>query len=161
MKTLDEVIDAVENCYCLTEPIKGCDQCPYYGECNRDGDPYRNDVLHYLKMYRSDQIQWEAAREDWNEKWETFFVARERHLDAVKELKRNDPLSWSELQQMEGKPVWVETSDSIRRCRWMFVGEWFDEDEMRLFDMGNDYPDYVSKKGYESGRWQAYRKERE
>ena len=161
MRTLDEVIKAWSICF-SDNSRSNCTGCPYADE---DGESAcfnhdRDDALHYLKMYRSDQIQWEAAREDWNEKWETFFVARERHLDAVKELKRNDPLSWSELQQMEGKPVWVETSDSIRRCRWMFVGEWFDEDEMRLFDMGNDYPDYVSKKGYESGRWQAYRKER-
>ena len=72
----------------------------------------------------------------------------------------NDPLTWDELKSMEGKPVWVESSDSFNRRRWMFVGEWFDDDEMRLFDIGNDYPDYVSKNGYESGTWQAYRKER-
>ncbi len=162
MKTIDEVIDAVENCYCLTEPIKGCDQCPYYGERNRDGDPYRDDVLHYLKMYRSDQIQWEAAREDWNEKWETFFVARERHLDAVKELKRNDPLSWSELQQMVGKPVWMEynlhISDRDARSRmWIIVQKimpWRQDDELIY------YSGFVFGKKEIGKSWQAYRKER-
>lgn len=66
-KTIDEVIDAVENCYCLTEPIKGCDQCPYYGECNRNGDPYRDDVLHYLKAYRDDKDELTALRAYWAE----------------------------------------------------------------------------------------------
>lgn len=130
MFTLDEVIKMIEDTWV----------CPCVDEANEFCEMMvaRDAALHYLKWYK------ELADDS----------------EAFAEWKENPPLSWSELQQMEGKPVWVETSDSIRRCRWMFVGEWFDEDEMRLFDMGKDYPDYVSKKGYESGRWQAYRKER-
>jgi len=102
------------------------------------------DALHYLQTYQRIEDEYEELKDWW----------AEEHVENV-------ALSWDELKQMEGKPVWVETSDSFNRRRWMFVGEWFDDDEMRLFDIGNDYPDYVSKNGYESGTWQAYQKERE
>ena len=91
MKTLDEVIEIA------SDWTNGFDEMSI-----------EKQMLHYLKMYRSDQIQWEADRKDWQDKWESYIEARERHLDAVKELKRNDPLSWDELKQMEGKPVWIE-----------------------------------------------------
>lgn len=159
MRTLDEVIDAVENCYCLTEPIKGCDQCPYYGECNRDGDPYRDDVLHYLKEYRSDQIQWEADREDWRDKWETYIEARERHLDAVKELKRNDLLTWQELQQMEGKPVWMEYDNHLSGRKQTKYKDW-EVIDMIEEDMIHVKGDYSYQKDEFGDVWQAYRKER-
>lgn len=135
MKTLDEVIKGMEHCH-----EDNCMECPYQFE-PRDFDCITqcqySDALHYLKEYRSLDS-----------------------LDAVAFPEDDNPaLTWDELKQMEGKPVWVESSDSFNRHRWMFVGEWFDDDEMRLFDMGNDYPDYVSKNVYESGTWQAYRKE--
>lgn len=133
MKTLDEVIG-------IFEAYSKCRYDLYEGP----GQQTVTDALHYLKLLKThcDRVQNQIEN------------LREEH-------RPNDPLTWDELQQMEGKPVWIETSDSFNRHRWMFVGEWFDEDEMRLFDMGNDYPDYVSKNGYESGTWQAYRKERE
>ena len=191
MKTLDEVIIALEVCtygYC-SHPKHG--DCPYLDERNDcDIRQRKLDALHYLRNYRENQ----HAYEEGNRKAEE---ARERYLEAVKNCElaenkyrklwketsqnsadtsqitcpkchsefvilpeANNPLTWHELRQMEGKPVWVESSDSFNRRRWMFVGEWFDDDEMRLFDMGYDYPDYVSKNGYESGTWQAYKKER-
>ena len=124
-------------------------------------------ALRYLQSYRAGKIEWELTRESNEaryleavkncERAENKFIARLKELEIG---MLNNPLTWDELKQMEGKPVWVESYDSFNRRRWMFVGEWFDEDEMRLFDMGSDYPDYISKNGYESGRWQAYRKER-
>lgn len=144
MKTLDEVIIAMENCY--GPDAECCDKCQYTKKnsagsiclkCNLE-----DDALIYLKAYRDDRDDLTALRAFW------------------KEQQENPPLTWDELRTMGGKPVWVESSDSFNRRRWMFVGEWFDDDEMRLFDMGYDYPDYVSKNGYESGTWQAYRKER-
>ena len=121
-------------------------------------------MLHYLKMYRSDQIQWEADREDWRDKWESYIEARERHLDAVKELKRNDPLTWDELKSMEGKPVWVEYNLHIgnkdfrdNSKRWCIVREfkpWHDT-EIIITENG-----FVLSKNEQIKCWQAYRKER-
>lgn len=125
------------------------------------------DAIHYLKEYSSKQdtiaeqlAELEQKNDHVCELAKTVCEEYDRLCNRLAEEYSNDALSWDELKQMEGKPVWIETSDSFNRRRWMFVGEWFDEDEMRLFDMGNDYPDYVSKNGYESGTWQAYQKER-
>lgn len=70
-------------------------------------------------------------------------------LDAVK----NDPLTWDELRQMEGKPVWVE---------------WYDHKEWFLIDsIDKKKVVFRAKSGFgwhcirrESETWQAYRKER-
>ena len=97
MRTLSEVIDAVENCSCLTEPIKGCDQCPYYGECNRDGDPYRDDALHYLKAYKDDRNDLTALRAYWAEQQE------------------NNPLTMEYFSKLiDTEPIWCEE-----------LGEWY------------------------------------
>ena len=88
MRTLDEVIESMQ----LTSDV------------NRNYREENADVLHYLVEYRAcqqhmqvvEQIRQDAVRQ------------RDAHIKALAELKRNDPLSWEELKQMEGKPVWVE-----------------------------------------------------
>lgn len=163
MKTLDEVIKAWSICFSDISR-SNCTGCPYADE---DGESAcfnhdREDALHYLKMYRSDQIQWEADRENWRDKWETYIEAREMHIDAVKELKRNDPLSWEQLKQMTGKPVWVEynlhISDRDARSRmWIIVQKimpWRQDDELIY------YSGFVFGKKEIGKTWQAYRKER-
>lgn len=130
MKSLDKVIEKIESAWVCPSSDEAAEFCELI--------EIREDALQYLRWYK------ELADDS----------------EAFAKWKQNPPLTWDELKSMEGKPVWVESSDSFNRRRWMFVGEWFDDDEMRLFDMGDDYPDYVSKKGYESGTWQAYRKER-
>ena len=155
MRTLDEVIKAVEEdleCANVSHP-----------ETFYDYDNHK-DALHYLKEYRSDQIQWEAAREDWNEKWETFLEARERHLNAVKELKRNDPLTWDELRQMEGKPVWIWLSPRIKNTpgsgRWEIIYKFNPiGGNKNLFEMEMESRSRFKRK-YQGDLWQAYRKEK-
>ena len=139
MKRLDEVITGMTELVLSgkTEDVKGV----------------VTDALKFLKKYREEDKKLGQAL---NEVLDTEM----QYYHLIEDLERNEPLTWEELQKMEGQPVWVESSDSLNRRRWMFVGEWFDDDEMRLFDMGYDYPDYVSRNGYESGTWQAYRKEK-
>lgn len=147
MRTLDEVIEIA------SDWTNGFDEMSI-----------EKQMLHYLKMYRSDQIQWEADREDWRDKWETYIEVREIHLDAVKELKRNDPLSWEQLKQMTGKPVWVEYNFQIddkefrdKSKRWCIIGEfkpWRDT-EIIITENG-----FVLSKREQINSWQAYRKER-
>lgn len=52
MKTLDEVIKALE--ICLTDEI-GCSECPFDDDCKPD-DKWM-DALHYLKEYRKHLAQ--------------------------------------------------------------------------------------------------------
>lgn len=185
MKTLDEVIKAWSICF-SDNSRSNCTGCPYADD---DGEAAcfnhdREDALHYLKELRdmtdipmeyfenggTSQKVRNTSQITCPKCHSEFAILDDPDGDHQQLLKcqallqdfyRNEPLTWDELKTMEGKPVWVESSDSLNRRRWMFVGEWFDDDEMRLFDMECDYPDYVSKNGYESGTWQAYRKERE
>ena len=98
MKTLDELIEWIED--------------PRMAYC-----AYKDDALHYLKMYRSDKIQYEADRKNWNDNYAIKLAQLEdataKHMQALKELQigmKNDPLSWEELFSLEmiGRPVWSE-----------------------------------------------------
>lgn len=71
----------------------------------------------------------------------------------------NVALSWDELRQMEGKPVWVEIGgkgawDIVWRTGKIYEGE--DHDTWMWFYVGHKLP----KTTYDSNGWQAYRKER-
>ena len=151
MNTLDEVIKALEIC---TSDRDGCGECPYDSVC--DADKKWDDALYYLKELRHilDNTVWVGSTKEESGYWK---------LPTLPETG-NDPLTWDELRQMEGKPVWVEflnydlwddpehhTSDS-----WWVVGEvrkddiiiaqYLDEAELCEEDLGDV--------------WQAYRKER-
>ena len=115
MKTLDEVIIALEVCtsgYC-SHPKHG--DCPYLDERNDcDTRQRKLDALQWLKGYRA-HIELDKLRD----KCET----------------ENDPLSWDELRTMEGKPVWVEP------CKeWMLITEIETEPHIWLLSLdGLDY----------------------
>ena len=64
MKTLDEVIAELED------------------------EELFADALHYLKQYRSDKLMWEADRKGYLDWIEQYKEARDRHQQAVIELKR-------------------------------------------------------------------------
>ena len=76
MKTIDEVIDVFE------KEIKG--SAGVYDDDLRD-------AILYLKMYRSDKMQFETERKHWDEcvkgTLESAARARETHIAAVRELK--------------------------------------------------------------------------
>jgi len=59
MKTLDEVIEAIE--YCSTH--YWCTDCPY----SREDICYGTDALHYLKAYKEDRNDLTALRAYWAE----------------------------------------------------------------------------------------------
>ena len=81
-------------------------------------------------------------------------------LDAVK----NDPLTWDELKQMEGKPVWIEE-------QYSFDEEWYGHWEVISSFCDDEFvddpdpvvymtDDEVRHKNDLGKTWQAYRKER-
>ena len=143
MKTLDEVIKAYELCI---HPNIRCLECPYH----EDGCPEnrKQDAFHYLLEYRDIKVQAEEA------------ISKQL---KIKFTEYNDPLTWDELKQMEGKPVWVEWISGT----WKGLNKWvilsrIDDDylvftasdvagqsyngQLRLMNLGKT--------------WQAYRKER-
>ena len=67
----------------------------------------------------------------------------------------NPPLTWDELQQMEGKPVWVERPEWKE---WLLVSE-IDEDKCEIY-LRDKWGNGVSVNGRNIGYWRAYRKER-
>lgn len=186
MKTLDEVIKAFECCE-NGEPYSNCKECSYIGigSCCLERE---NDALLYLKMYRSDKLQWEADRKMWAKKGPEIEKKQDKLIKAAKgfqkakaemekisadyvalkqwlaEQQKNPPLTWEQLKQMEGKPIWIELmnhdmwDDPSKRVdsEWWVIGEvrkddiilatYLDEMELCEEDIGVI--------------WQAYRKER-
>ena len=148
MKTLDEVIKAMEIC---KEPDvnRTCKDCPMPDTQECMGI-LMTDALHYLrelKLFRQTPImqgihkaQKECALypvDNWGED----------------EPESNPALSWDELRQMEGKPVWVE---NMFYKKWLIAYQ-INENDI-IFD-GNGF--YTQAFVIDYGKsWQAYRKER-
>ena len=154
MKTLDEVIKAFEICigyYCSNAEH---DVCPYLGESDMGcGKEPEKDALHYLKEYRE--------RQENLDQFETY------------QFEQNRPLTWSELRQMEGKPVWVEINDYVdakeiggidcttkyeKAEEWMLVRRVFDNLVHLKRANGSIFD---ARKRLRITAWQAYRKERD
>lgn len=135
MKTLDEVIETA----------------PYIGT------EWTNDALYYLKEYRSEKAMWESDRKGYLNWIEQYKEAREKHQQAVIELKKNPPLTWDELKAMTGKPVWIELLRNGHWKGWDVIAGFDDDDfgDAMVTVHGDDY--YFADLGK---TWQAYRKER-
>lgn len=132
MKTLDEVIKAYEICHAS---VLSCEGCPYdNGERYRDSDCYIADALHHLKEYRSLQTA---------------------YITAMADLEDNPPLTWDELKQMEGKPVWVEECNGDTKGWLLILRTNYDVINCTT-KHGNSF--YLYKSSY-SEKWQAYMKE--
>ena len=149
MKTLDEVINALEKCM-ADDAIES------------EGVYLAADALHYLKKYRdnyevrNDQIEryQKAAKEC--EEILTDYVALKQYWA---EQQTNPPLTWDELKSMKGKPVWME--ELHNGSRW--YGFW--DVISDAVDYGDEKTVYTkSEMRYEMAEydktWQAYRKER-
>ena len=128
MKTLNEVIKAFE---------QSNDKC--YGCAYHLGDSCiikrNSDALHYLKEFQ-------GLSKMWNDK-----------LDKEEE---NNPLTWDELRQMKGEPVWVEESELNQY--WAIIADVTNTSFGMLLNLSTK----VGWKGLHVGdpTWKAYRKER-
>ena len=123
MKTLDEVITAMEN-------LTTCDDTGFSYIAHDDAV----DALFYLTVFRVERKHLD-----------------ELHREMVKE-NDNNPLTWDELKQMEGKPVWIEPVKE-----WMLLTE-VDEEDCGIWLLSLDGLDYDLML---HENWQAYRKERD
>lgn len=148
MKTLDEVIWAVENC---DSAIDDCAHCAYYKEDCENLRPLRADALHYLQEYKTNLEDPDGDHQQ-----------LEKAQKLLWEFYQNDPLTWDELKQMEGKPVWVEYGCDFNQKRWVIIGSFHGrKNEFQYMDVSGGYPNTFWEKDMgEDEFWQAYRKER-
>ena len=127
MKTLDEVIAELED------------------------EELFADALFYLKEYKSDKEELDSTRLAYLDIL-TDYVALKNNWA---EQQANPALSWEELKQMEGKPVWVE---HVYYKKWLIVKDVYEE--TIVLDGNGFYTQYFSDDNEKETRWQAYRKER-
>ena len=136
MRTLEEVIETMT----LT-----CDVNSQYREQNAD-------VLHYLKSYQDALKQMEENQQI----IEDAVRQRDAHIKALAELNRNEPLTWDELKQMEGMPVWVELG--LLKPRWYLIKEFHGDQMICINDLPGPVPIYEDS--IYTGGCKVYRKER-
>lgn len=162
MKTLDEVIKAFE--ICDETVTANCPDCPYDIDCeNVPGEDLRTDALHYLKEYRSEKAMWEADRKGYLNWIEQYKEAREKHQQAVIELKKNPPLTWDDLLAIAGQPVWVECAEETHlKPFWGLVGRYTGHSIpfYTLAPIGEGCSIAYGHKNDMGINWIAYRKER-
>jgi len=106
------------------------------------GEPSFCGALHYLKEYRDRAKELEDMRI--------------MYINAIAQLEDNPPLTWKQLKQMVGKPVWVEHK---LYKQWAIIQRFGDGFDFVVFVGDELYaPEHKKCMGEE---WQAYRKERE
>ena len=158
MKTLDEVIRAYECCQNVE-----CDECPFKILFNDDShvpcDQFSKDedALHYLKEYREVR----QILQDTTMKLRTRIDELEAWQKERQEIE-NPALTWDELRQMEGKPVWVEEKYSFSdewHGQWEVISSVLDDEYYDAPTLSMTNEEYRHKE--DMGKlWQAYRKER-
>ena len=102
--------------------------------------PWEVDALSYLKEYKELSKMWN---------------------DRLDKENSNSALTWEQLKQMEGKPVWVKYCNGV--SRWEIVcqfGTLQNQDNYFFTHIGIE-SDNTHKQSEQGQRWQAYRKERE
>ena len=146
-----------------------------------------SDTLHYLQEYKAKMKVLEYKSKRYDEMCETIQKQGQEHEDrcqaeiaryqeAVRNCEEaenkyrqlaqnlgevgNDPLTWEQLKQMEGKPVWVEEkyrNGDLKSYSWWLIDYWND-DQICLRDQGGN-PWFIYQAGM-GWAWKAYRKER-
>lgn len=133
MRTLNEVIKAIEICK-NPDINRNCKDCPMPDTQECMG-VLMTDALHYLETWK-------------------LIVESERKAHKA-DVPANSPLTWDELRQMLGKPVWVE---ALLYKQWAIIA--YVSDEYIRFEGASLYaPECRTYMGEDNG-WQAYRKER-
>ncbi len=152
MKTLDEVIWAVENC---DSAIDDCAHCAYYKEDCENLRPLRADALHYLKVLKDilDPLKVKKITHE-------ITCPQCNSVIAILLPESNPPLTWQELKGMEGKPVWVDGSAFAEGFWTIITGFGKASDTEYVFLLGDQYWKENMKDADDGVSWQAYRKER-
>lgn len=147
MKTLDEVINALEICGHDESP-----KCPYFDTehwcCCEDHmrsiSPLKDDALHYLKEY-----QWQMTNPDGDHQQLLKCQA------LLQDFYRNEPLTWDELCSRNGMPVWIE--DSFDNGEWYIIECFTASNRFVAHDRWGDTTLFNKKEMDDV--WKAYRRE--
>lgn len=114
-------------------------------------------MLHYLKEYRNKEMFY-------NQSVDHMVLMMNEHEDRVAmylaEMHKNNPLTWSELKQMEGKPVWVELLYHHPEQKYKYWDVIKRFDAVEGYDLINLVQTGYLHKSLLNREWQAYRKER-
>jgi hypothetical protein len=141
MKTLDEVIDALEIC---SQIDAECDKCPYKATAKGWCEEKDRDALHYLKEY-----QWQMTNPDGDHQQLLKCQA------LLQDFYRNEPLTWDELCSRNGMPIWIE--DSFDNGEWYIIECFTASNRFVAHDRWGDTTLFNKK---EMGDvWKAYRRE--
>lgn len=175
MKTLDEVIKALE--WCIDDSHDDCEGCPYDTGEVTDCHDRNADALHYLKAFQDAKDTLEREKDRYAEAVrnceqaegiykqkqkaaeDMLWICKEDKDDLTalraywKEQHENDPLTWEQLKQMEGKPVLVVVDE---KERWRIIREV--TNEHLILESG--LPLHKCWMNHPDG-WRAYRKEKE
>ena len=142
MRTLDEVIYHLENCAYA---------------------PLTDDALHYLKEYqeRLQNLQdmmdrYETNDRNYQEAVQNCEMVQLKYQQLLDDYNDNPALTWKQLKQMIGKPVWVE---ALLYKQWVVIA-YVGDDHIRFEGVNLYAPESRFYMGKNNG-WQAYRKERE
>ena len=167
MKTINEVIKANECCTHDGGLDSRCEDCPYsgIGACILERE---TDALHYLKQYQevTSTLHKHGIGSVWGitlpnpEKVEgkldideaIVMMNKPSHFDKRSDF--NPPLTWKELSNMKGKPVWMEFKNGDKF--WIVI-----YNVGRLQDgtlMLTDKTEFYTDRGKD---WNAYRRERQ
>lgn len=149
MKTLNEVIKAVHHCGLISgfdDYYKYDGGCPYE-DCSKCEKKRMlgKDIIKYLNEYKRISAKLEK-------------IAIGNVEDTLSKLD-NSALTWDELRQMEGKPIWVEVDyhNPEETYKYWTIVKYFDSNEggdMVFTGTGFYHKDLL---GID---WRAYRKEK-
>lgn len=113
------------------------------------------DALHYLKEYKNTDENYKKAIAHVTEVIDHYEKMVADYLSV-----NNPALTWDELQQMEGKPIWMEFTyhNPEETYKYWTIVKYFDNDEggAKMITGTGVYHKCVI-----GTDWQAYRKERE
>ena len=159
MKTLEETIDGLKICF---DSSKYCEECPYEKHHNIDSviplciDMLTQDAIYYLKFFKDYSIRQKELSDKLLQKMQQMKLVQ--NLVEVDNKEENPPLTWDELKDMAGQPVWVEWT--VQR-EWRF-GDWnlihALTDEIELVDVYGNIS--IVSKEFQDVKWRAYRKKR-
>ena len=155
MKTIDEVIESLEICSQMDADCQKClDHATAKGWCEEKD----RDALHYLQEYRAEKASIDILRGNYEDAIKNCEKAENKFIAALKRLDvgtLNNPLTWDELKQKVGKPVWVEFEKNGNH--WLIITDVKQNGVVGLGMYGENVPLYQDTIGK---TWQAYRKER-
>lgn len=119
-----------------------------------------DDALHYLKEYKNTDENYKKAIAHVTEVIDHYEKMVADYLSV-----NNPALTWDELKQMEGKPVWIEGTHHKHWCIVKGISR-KDLSEMEYITLAylnnkNRIVTYDRRKGNFDVTWQAYRKERD